>query len=467
MDTISQKWSLSADSADAPPPFVWEGKTVVPVEFHRYALALTVDILQRRAIGHARISFSVAQGGYPLLEMVPSPSRIEVDGQPLPASKLPEVVPPNQETMVRVLDMEMSPGAPHELAIEYELTAASVSFANGGARLAFFMTDLDERGYLERHAPANFEFNQFPMSVSIKLIGAAKEHQIFTNGRLVAIPDGWTIDFPDDFCASSFYLHLTDRGFHVERDAIASHGRQIPLVAYGARGDEARQAIAVAKTVIGELEATYGPYTHDALTMYVTEDLNGGGMEYCGATMTGLRALPHEVLHSWFARGVMPANGNAGWIDEGIARWRDYGYPTRQPDPSREPANLAGFSPYRRHTPRTAYALGSLFFSELDHLFRQGGSGLRPVLSSLYRLKQRKQITTEFLKQFLERETGKDLSRMFERFVYGKPAGEFFSFEAMAAKQMATAMAIRELEKAATAHPPHRQFSAEELQALR
>ena len=68
--------------------------------------------------------------------------------------------------------------------------------------------------------------------------------------------------------------------------------------------------------------------------------------------------------------------------------------------------------------------------------------------SSLYRLKQRKQITTtEFLKQFLERElTGKDLSRMFERFVYGKPAGEFFSFEAMAAKQMATAMAIRELE---------------------
>ena len=140
------------------------------------------------------------------------------------------------------------------------------------------MTDLDERGYLERHAPANFEFNQFAISISIKLIGAAKEHQIFTNGRLVAIPDGWTIDFPDYFCASSFYLHLTDRGFHVERDAIASHGRQIPLVAYGARGDEARQAIAVAKTVIGELEATYGPYTHDALTMYVTEDLNGGGI---------------------------------------------------------------------------------------------------------------------------------------------------------------------------------------------
>ena len=89
MDTISQKWSLSADSADAPPPFVWEGKTVVPVEFHRYALALTVDILQRRAIGHARISFWIAQGGYPLLEMVPSPSRIEVDGQPLPGIETP------------------------------------------------------------------------------------------------------------------------------------------------------------------------------------------------------------------------------------------------------------------------------------------------------------------------------------------------------------------------------------------
>ena len=82
-----------------------------------------------------------------------------------------------------------------------------------------------------------------------------------------------------------------------------------------------------------ELEQTYGPYPHEALLIYCTGNISGG-MEYAGATMTSLEALGHEITHSWFARGVMPANGNAGWIDEAIARWRDRGYPRAPPRPS-------------------------------------------------------------------------------------------------------------------------------------
>jgi hypothetical protein len=63
-------------------------------------------------------------------------------------------------------------------------------------------------------------------------------------------------------------------------------------------------------------------------------------MEYCGATMTDPGALGHELTHSWFARGVMPANGNTGWIDEAVASWRDDGYPRASRAPNRSAVNL-------------------------------------------------------------------------------------------------------------------------------
>jgi hypothetical protein len=466
MQSTIQNWSLLVDTADAPPPFVWQGRSVVPVEFAQYELSLEVDVSQRRAVGRARIDFSVAQRGWPLMEMVPSPSRVEINGQSLPVSRFPEVTPPNQEARVRVLDLELGPDAQHQLVIEYELTSASVSFDDGGVRLAFFMTDLEERGYLEQHAPANLEFNQFPLTVIIKLIGATKEHRLFTNGTSIPSADGWRIDFPDYFCSSSFFLHLTNRALHVQKDEFNGQERRFPVVAYGDRPEKVKEAINIARMVLAEIEGTYGPYAHDALTMYITDDLNGGGMEYCGATMTGVGVLGHEILHSWFARGVMPANGNAGWIDEGIARWRDYNYPRRRPDPNREPVNLGGFSPYRRHTPWTAYAFGSLLFSELDFLFKKGSSGLRPVLSKLYQQKKRHQITTEYLLSFLERETGTDLAKMFQRFVYGRPSGEFLTFEQHADARMATVRALSEFEATASVRP-RRPFTLEELKALR
>ena len=328
------------------------------------------------------------------------------------------------------------------------------------------MTDLDERGYLEAHAPANLEFNQFPLTVNIAVHGAGAALKLFTNGNTASTANGWRVEFPDHFSSSSLFLHLSDRAFHVQNDTFSGQGGSIPLTAYGLRQNQLPQAIATAKAVLAELESTYGAYAHDRLTIYVTGDLGGGGMEYCGATMTGLGALPHEILHSWFARGVMPGNGNAGWVDEGIARWRDFRYPTRQPDPDREPTQLAGFSPYQRHTPGNAYQDGSMLFSELDHIFAQGGgTGLRPVLSALYKQKKLQQITTEFLKSFLENQSGQDLGQMFDRFVYGREQPQLLTFEARAERRSAADSTMRAYETSAPPMP--RGFTREELNALR
>ena len=110
-----------------------------------------------------------------------------------------------------------------------------------------------------------------------------------------------------------------------------------------------------------------------------------------------------------------------------MARW---GISRQPPNPRREPTRLAGFSPYRRHTPHNSYADGATLFSELDHLFSQsGGSGLRPLLNALYNQKKLHQITTEFFKTFLESRSGHNLGQIFDRFVYGRGWPEILRFE--------------------------------------
>lgn len=451
-------WSAAADINDAPPAFQWQGKSVVPVEFSEYRLALDIDVPNKRAVGRAEITFVARQRGRPLLDMVPEPRKVVVDGK---VADFPEVVPPDNQAPVRVLDVEVEAGS-HKLAIEYDLTANTISF-NNGVQLGLFMTDRKIRGYLERHAPANLDFNQFPLTVSISVAGASTPPRLFTNGKAATSGNAWEVTFPAHFSSSSFFLHLSDRAFQVQNDSFNGKNATIPLLAYGLSPDAPPQAIATAKSVLAELESTYGAYAHDRLTMYIS---GGGGMEYCGATMTSLGSLPHEILHSWFGRGVMPGSGNAGWIDEGIAQWRDNQYPTRAPDPEREPTQLSGFSPYQRHTLGNAYDDGSLLFSELDHLFGQGGGkGLRPVLGELYREKKLQQITTEFLKSFLESQTGHDLGAMFDRFVYGRDEGPPLSLEARIERRSRSAAVLRQLE--AVAPPTPRGFTFEELNALR
>jgi len=466
MSSMLQMWSGSPSSADAPPPFTWRGKTAVPVEFKRLDLSLSIDVPGKRGTGRARIPFAVTQRGAPLMDMVPSPTRLELDGRELAPATFPEVEPPNGEAKVRVLDVELDPGQEHVLTIDYDLAPATLSFESGGARLAFFMTDLEQRGYLEQHAPANLEFDQHPASVNIRLVGAAKEHHLFSNGRTTRTQDGWSVQFPAYFCSSSYYLHLTDRDFHVSEDTFQTGAQRIPIVAYGTRAAETVDAIRIAKKVITELEAEYGAYAHEDLTIYVTDDIDGG-MEYCGATMTVLGALEHEITHSWFARGVMPGNGNSGWIDEAIASWRDAGYRSLEPNPRRAPVNLAAFPPYRRHTPIAAYREGALLLAEIDFLSKQRGAGLRQLLRALYAQKQHKQITTEFFKQFLETQSGLDLTAMFDRFVYNKSGPEFVPFDVLAEGRSMTIDAVRELQSAVPHVVRHRPFTRQELNSLR
>jgi hypothetical protein len=147
-------------------------------------------------------------------------------------------------------------------------------------------------------------------------------------------------------------------------------------------------------------------------------------VEHAGATITSLWALEHEFTHFWFARGVMPVDGNSGWMDEAIASWRDDAYPRNDPRLSATPVNLAGFSPYRRSTPIASYSLGNRFMGELDYYFSLQGIEFKDVLAELFRTFAGTGISTSTFRSFVEDRLDVDLSSRFDRYVYGQDVSD-------------------------------------------
>jgi hypothetical protein len=254
------------------------------------------------------------------------------------------------------------------------------------------------------------------MTVDIEIIGATTPHQLFTNGTQQATAPGrWSIDFPASFSTSSFFFQLTAAPFVVGELMYSGLDHDIPITVYAQKAEDVDAAIARLPSLFAELESTFGPYLHASFTARI--DGIGGGMEYSGATETGLGALSHELCHSWFGRGVLPADGRSGWMDEAICTWRDFSYRLPGGEGLRSPTNLADYSIWYQEAPTLFHFDGAQLMSDLHALTADAG-GLLPVLRAFYADWRGKPITTEQFLSYLATTTGLALDATFERYVY-------------------------------------------------
>ncbi len=124
--------------AGAPPPFEVGGGLAVPVDIAAVDLRIDVDAGVRRAVGTCRVRFSTLWDGRPLLDLVPRPCWLALDGTALDPAALRLALPPAGGLPVRVLDQPLPAAASHELEVEYPLGGATVRFdGDGGVRLGF------------------------------------------------------------------------------------------------------------------------------------------------------------------------------------------------------------------------------------------------------------------------------------------------------------------------------------------
>jgi hypothetical protein len=114
----------------------------------------------------------------------------------------------------------------------------------------------------------------------------------------------------------------------------------------------------------------------------------------------------------------LPADGNAGWIDEAIASWRDYGY-QRKILPDFSGSNLGKAPDYQRHTDSRAYYLGREFMAYLDYRLQNVG-GLKAFLRGYFQAYKHTVMTQEHFKNNLEFFSGIDFTDAFTTYIWGE-----------------------------------------------
>ena len=426
------------DLCYAPSPFVnCAGDQVVFVDFIHARYRLEFDAAACRATACSKINFEAQTPGLAAISM----------NQPIMSASLDrdDVVLVNQESpdgkaSFKVLSKPVSPGT-HVLTIKSALTEPGprtfrspnsrhepITWLCEPARLhcSFEMTDTRaDGGFLEAYLPSNYEYDHFRMSFSVTVKNSPNTcYSVFSNGAVSkSSPEHWDIEFPAFFTTSCPWFHLGPTNEYKSREDTFSscYGRTVPIHVYTkSKWEEAglrlEKFVQSTKDALKELECDFEPFPHAAVTVFAVP--GKGGMEYAGATATGLKALRHELVHSYFGRSVMPANGDAAWIDEAIASWADHGYL-----PSEEPpcpgANMGRRSEYVRTTCGKAYTIGKEFLAHLDYLLRERG-GLKPFLAQYANRKRHQSITAVEFQELVEDYYGTSLQRLFEACVYSE-----------------------------------------------
>lgn len=378
---IASAYAQKSDTFRRPKSFMTKSGKAVFVDFTEATYKITYNTAKKSASVEATIKFDAPEGGLPIFDSVESPSSVTLDGKVV-LSK--EVKTPSGETTLRLISEEVGVGS-HSAVINVPLKTL-VDFKDGGVRSAFWTSDLEERRFLESYMPANLEFDQLKMTFLISFEGNKVGQKIYTNGAIeeskIKGKSVYKITYPDHFNASSIFFHTVPQGAMEELSFVlrSVDGREIPATVYYGKSILGGGLVTLealrdkATEVFHELEGDYGAWPHRSLVIY---NAGSGGMEYCGATMTSYSALGHEMFHSYFARGVMPANGNAGWVDEALASWRDNGYQSL--------FSLSGTSRmsnhpyYTRTTDMAAYSFGERFMGYMDGKLKTKG-GLKPFM---------------------------------------------------------------------------------------
>jgi hypothetical protein len=395
----------------APPNINIKGKDLVFVDIQNIDVKLTYNIATQTAMAVSTIKLRQDVPGHIIFDLVPKTISASLNGKNVPIEKadLKDV------SEIKYVDKKTDVGE-HILIITNQIET-NITFNSSFVKSAFWMSDLSDRRYIEQYLPTNLEYDQYQMSMHVKVLGAKTKQVLYTNGDVEEIANNeYLIKFRKVYTASSFYFHLTKAGLipELKKNYTSIDNRVIPVTVY--TDQSTTRFMNHALKVLAELEKDYGPFPHDKVVIY---GAGMGGMEHCGATITSLSALGHELIHSYFARGVMPAHGNAGWVDEAIASWRDSDYANNS-GWFMSRSEMAGHSIYRRTTDRDAYSKGKKFLGYLNKYFEdENKQSLKVFLREFFEKRAFKPFKTHEFQSAMENFYNISLKEKFDKYVYG------------------------------------------------
>ncbi|MGH8246635.1 MAG: hypothetical protein ACREUU_09410, partial [Gammaproteobacteria bacterium] len=387
------------------------------------------------AEGDVTLTFVVGPlNGYPIFDLRQTILDAWLDGTAVPVAQLAHHdFGGGLHAQLRVLESMLVAGSTHTLRVRYSLGIPQASTAgsyqpnlswSSGPRLTFNFgfTDLGPGRYLEAWVPANLIFDQFDLTLELTILNTSIAHSIMTNGTVTVLgTNHFRVQWPAHSTALSTLLELRPSDSAQQQTDVVTlpvSGITVTVEAWklvGSAVDLTAQIANIRNFLIAN-ENDIGNYAHG--NRFVAF-FHVGGMEYDGATTTGLSPLRHETFHSWWGRGVKPASHPDGWWDEG---WNEYNMaggsgsvPFNIADP---PLELSTRNPWSRFTPSAAYSGGREFFEGLAALMT--AAHLRDFMDDFFASRPLQLATTGELEAHLLARSGKDdVVDAFHRFVYG------------------------------------------------
>jgi hypothetical protein len=420
----------------APPPTLVDGLCAVAVHIERLRARVTLDCGSSRGLVDVTMHYRVGpESGNPLFDLRQRVQKCWLDGEVIaPADVAAHDVGGGPLSTVRILARRQDAGTRHSLRFRYQLAMPLAGLGGGyppilqwapgsEVRWVLGMSDLNPGRYLEAWFPANLVFDRTPLQLGVRVVGTPTAHVVISNAKVTAHGfNTWALVYPPYFTALSPLLEVRPAESVTCLTATAVlpvTKRAIAVEVWKPAEldvDLQRQADRIAG-YLTDNERRYGPTLGDRFVAMF--HAGRGGMEYGQATTTSVRALAHEVLHSWFGRGVSPASQADGWWDEGYAQFIDDGGVGAERFDFRDPpVELCSRRPLQRVTAANAYVDGSRLFRGVAALI--GVAGLHDCMRSLYEVSRGTTLSTAQLEAHLVATSGEtDLVDVFHRFVYG------------------------------------------------
>lgn len=427
-DACGAGWS--EDLALGPEPVMVEGGLAVPIDVVDLSARFTLDVAGETTTVDAQLTFRVGdRAGRPVFDLRQEPDAGDLDGVELGGAEQGWLATVDlgggADAVMRALDREVEACSEHVLTLRYTLVrppgfaADPPQFEEDGVSWDLAFNDLLPRMFLEQWLPANLVHDRHKISLTLAIVGGAADQRVISNGEVTTRGAGvWEIGYPAGSTAQSPMLVLAPAS-EVASSSVTVDGVELAVHRTQAFSEEPEAILMILQEALATYVASTGEYLYPRFTAFV---IKNAGMEYDGGTTTDITALPHEVFHSWFGRGVRPRRGGDGWIDEA---WNEYStteprFPAAPMSMETPPVTLCDENPWRRTTPLTAYATGRAVFAGIAA--EAGVAALRASMREFYAAHAGATVTTEMLEQHLHCTLQvKGVRSLFHRFVYGRP----------------------------------------------
>lgn len=414
-----------------------DGLTAVPMHVEQVQASVLFDAANQSAQCTAEMQFRVGpEAGCPYFDLRQEIGMAALDGLSIPASELAHHdLGGGSNAELRVLERWLAAGSSHVLALSYELAtpeapnARAINWEPRSARLSFdlCLSDLNPARYLESWLPSNLLFDRFPVQLEVQVVNASHLHALLSNGTVTELGDNhWRVAFPSHFapCSPLLLIEAADRVELLSCVAALGGGVDVTLELMKRSSDDALDLQAAASTVAGYLREFHhrvGAYLHgDRFVAFLSSCEPFHSMEYAAGCTATVATLEHEVFHSWWARGMIPARSEDGWLDEA---WTTYYTSSGHPkevvlDMSGPPVALWTNNPFKRTTHSSAYIYGARVFAGLAS--ELGVTNLLGHMAGIYKDREdRRYVTPEIEAELIRRSGELRIASWFDRFVYG------------------------------------------------